>query len=106
MTSPKSSGQPKKLLKLKAPFAIRRVSGNSMLPTLKPGQLILVRQWFVRPKQGQIVVVRHNGLDKIKRIKELAGGKVYIVGDNSVQSTDSRSFGWITANQIKAVVLV
>jgi phage repressor protein C with HTH and peptisase S24 domain len=76
-----------------------------MLPYLKPGQLVLARQWFTKPKEGQIVIIQHNGLDKIKRIKEFKADKIYVVGDNPKQSTDSRDFGWLPRETIIAKVL-
>lgn len=103
MTSPKSFGKPR-AKKPKAPLAIRRVVGDSMLPTLKPGQLVLVLQWRLRPKVGQIVIIEHQGLLKIKRITKIRDGKIYILGDNPVQSTDSRTLGWLSYNSIQGIV--
>lgn len=102
MKSPQSLKLPSKL---KFPLVIRRVSGDSMLPTLKPGQLVLVRQFAVKPETGQIVVVSHQGLDKIKRITELRNRQVYFEGDNKSSSTDSRDWGWISEELITGVLI-
>jgi hypothetical protein len=104
-----------------------------MKPTLQPGRLVvgvrLPTAWYrlwLRP--GRVVIVRHNGLDKIKRLarveriaapvsvggvpdsKRRAGWTagaylVYVVGDNASMSTDSRQFGWLPAGAIRAVVI-
>jgi len=75
-----------------------------MLPTLTPGQLIVGRQTNdLHP--GDVVVVSHNGLEKIKRIERQQGNLLYLLGDNPVASTDSRSFGWVQAATIVAKVV-
>lgn len=79
---------------MKWPLLIRRVSGESMLPSLKPGQVI-VGLCTGQPRVGQIVIIRHGGLEKIKRVAQVDGKKLYVLGDNAASSTDSRHFGWI-----------
>ena len=75
-----------------------------MAPTLKPESIIFATQWFKKLKPGDIVIVHHEGIEKIKRIKELNGNEVFVVGDNDERSIDSRSFGWLTRRMIKAKV--
>lgn len=65
-----------------------------MLPTLPEGQLVFIVP-FGRPKVGDIVMVRHDGLEKIKRVARIDNARVYLLGDNPVASTDSRHFGWV-----------
>ena len=78
-----------------------------MIPALKAGQDVLVWCWFYEPKVGDIVVIKHNGLLKIKRIKKVYKNKVSVEGDNQKESTDSRDFGVIGhADIIGKVVLV
>lgn len=83
-------------------FPIQRftVSGNSMLPTLKPGQDVLVWCWFVSPKVGDIVAIRVNNREMIKRIQSCDGRSIFVMGDNQKMSTDSRKFGPIKRSQI------
>jgi nickel-type superoxide dismutase maturation protease len=81
------------------PLLVRRVVGESMLPNLKPGQIVVA--WRSgRPKVGDVVVIRHDSLEKIKRIGKIESRKVYVLGDNSAASTDSRQFGAIDRTQI------
>lgn len=73
---------------------LRQVSGESMLPVLRPEQLVLIRR--VRKAQvGDIIMIRHSGIDKIKRLIANDGNSIYVLGDNPGASTDSRHFGWL-----------
>lgn len=102
MKSAKSFGIPKKLKNL---ILIRRVTGNSMFPALKNGQLIIascIKSYNI----NSIVIIEHDNLQKIKRISKIAEDKVYVIGDNKNESTDSRSFGWIKKSNIKATLFI
>lgn len=94
MTSPQSSPKPKK----PRLFAVRRVMGESMLPSFRPGQVVLALPRR-RVKVGDVVIVRHDNLEKIKRVAQLDGNRLFVVGDNEAASTDSRSFGWLDLEQ-------
>ena len=75
------------------------IAGNSMLPTLKPGEDVLVEP--INPTlgvtPGDIVVCRHPftpTLRLVKRVSEtFCDGGCYVLSDNLVEGTDSRSFG-------------
>ena len=75
-----------------------------MAPALKAGQLVVGRQTR-ELAAGDVVIVSHNGLEKIKRIEKQEGDLVYLLGDNPSESTDSRSFGWLPAKTIIAKVV-
>ncbi|NEO51001.1 MAG: nickel-type superoxide dismutase maturation protease [Moorea sp. SIO4A3] len=84
-----------------------RVTGGSMIPLLKPGEEILIDPRAYRhmpPKVGDIVVARHpyqNQLRLVKRVTlVLEDGRCFLQGDNRLESTDSRSFGLVDAQQI------
>lgn len=86
-------------------FLVRRVQGESMLPSLKAGQLVLAwRTKSYRP--GDRVIVRHNGLEKLKRLHQLKDGQAFVQGDNLAASTDSRHFGWLPADSLYAKVIL
>jgi SOS-response transcriptional repressor LexA len=75
-----------------------------MEPALKAGQLVVGRE--TRELQpGDVVIVSHNGLEKIKRIEKQQGDLIYLLGDNPAESTDSRNFGWLPAKTIIAKIV-
>ena len=79
-----------------------------MFPTLKPGQDVLVFNWsylFSKPRIGDIVVIRKNGKDIIKRIQKILDREYFVEGDNKKQSTDSRNFGPIDKSQLIGKVI-
>jgi nickel-type superoxide dismutase maturation protease len=73
-----------------------RVEGNSMLPTLKDGDVVLISPRACG-KVGDIVLAKHpfkKSVKILKRIKEFnAGDDAVLTGDNAEESTDSRTFG-------------
>ncbi|QQG43004.1 MAG: S26 family signal peptidase [Candidatus Daviesbacteria bacterium] len=81
------------------------VLGNSMLPTLKPGQDILIFSWFINPKAGDIVAIKMGGKEIIKRIQSLDDRLIFVMGDNEKMSTDSRHFGPIKKEEIIGQVI-
>jgi nickel-type superoxide dismutase maturation protease len=72
------------------------VEGNSMLPTLKNGDAVLINPQ-AKLKQGDIVLANHpykKNVKILKRIKEFTkNGDLFLIGDNADKSTDSRTFG-------------
>src|ERR1700733_3755010 len=100
MKSPRSSGRPKRPRLL----SLRRVVGDSMLPTLKPGQIIvgLYRPW---PKTGDLLIVQYKDKMLVKRLAKMSSDKLYIVGDNTASSSDSRTFGWLPKDSYIATVI-
>ncbi len=76
-----------------------------MLPTLKPGQDILVFCWFLRLKKGDLVVFKKNGKELIKRVQKIHNEEYFVIGDNKKESTDSRRFGWIKKSEIIGKVI-
>lgn len=83
---------------------IRRVVGGSMLPVLRPG--IIVIGWrFKQPNVGDMVIAKWQGRELIKRVAKVRPGSYYLLGDNPAASTDSRSYGWLPANTVIAVVI-
>jgi len=80
-----------------------RVQGKSMLPTLKPGQLVFAIH--KAPKEGDLVIAMLLGREVIKRVKSISKDGYYLVGDNPDTSSDSRDYGAIKTEAIMAVVV-
>jgi nickel-type superoxide dismutase maturation protease len=76
-------------------FGLAEVYNPSMLPTLRPGDRLLLHYGAaVRP--GDVVVVRHpfrQDLLIVKRAVERRGGGWWVRGDNPRVVNDSREFG-------------
>ena len=80
------------LLALSPVFFMRwfpvRVQGESMLPALRPGDVLGVRKTLreAEPRPGQIVIAQRGGLRFVKRVTEgpgeLAPGAVGLEGEN------------------------
>jgi nickel-type superoxide dismutase maturation protease len=94
------------------------IEGPSMAPTLIPGDWCLV----VTPREyrsGDVVVVEHPGrpgYEMVKRLTALPGDRVgdrvlgpdehWVEGDHVASSTDSRQFGPVTREELKAKVVL
>jgi hypothetical protein len=68
-----------------------------MEPNLTSGQLIVATGAFRKIHPGQVVIVEHDGKEKVKRVERVDDSKqrVFVIGDNLASSTDSRHFGWL-----------
>jgi nickel-type superoxide dismutase maturation protease len=82
--------------------------GNSMHPTLKNGEVVLVDR-EAKIEVGDIVIAKHpveQYSEIVKRIDRInARGHYYLVGDNLEDSNDSRNFGAVTREYIKGKVV-
>jgi len=76
-----------------------------MLPTLKPGQDVLVWCWFNKYKVGDIVAFKKDGKEMIKRTQNTDDRRIFVIGDNERESTDSRKFGSISVDKIIGKVI-
>jgi nickel-type superoxide dismutase maturation protease len=71
------------------------VYNPSMLPTLRPGDQLLLC-YGVRVRPGDVVVLRHpfqHDLLIVKRVAWRRGGGWWVLGDNPEVTNDSREFG-------------
>lgn len=88
------------------------VRGESMAPTLLPGdRLVVVRgvHHLAAPRPGEIVLARVAavaGREIIKRVGGRLPGGYALLGDNPPASTDSRQFGSVPRAAITGRVLL
>ncbi len=81
---------------MRFPVQAVAVAGRSMVPTLLPGDFLLVRRG-ARIRAGDLVVVRRPDrpdLLVVKRaVRRVGPDRWWVEGDNPAQSDDSRLFG-------------
>jgi nickel-type superoxide dismutase maturation protease len=83
------------------------VSGASMLPTLRPGDRVLVAR-IGRAEPGDVVVVRDPRNPSrllCKRVATAEDRHITVRGDNPDESTDSRVFGPVPTAWVKGRVI-
>ena len=71
-----------------------------MAPALEPNRIVLAGTVYGDLTPGAVVIVRHDGLEKIKRVTRVKNGRIYVEGDNRKSSRDSRDFGWLTKEAV------
>lgn len=104
-------------------FDFMITEGRSMVPTLRPGQVVMVNhlaygfrlpwantyllRWAV-PQRGDIVIFPSPlGEIAVKRVGDLVGNSQFIaLGDNKGESFDSRTYGPISLDAILGKVLL
>lgn len=64
-----------------------RVAGDSMEPTLRSGDVILVNRRTTSPDREGVYILRMNGMLVVKRIQALPGGRVRVISDNTAFSS-------------------
>jgi len=81
-----------------------RVEGDSMTPTLQPGDDVAVDPNGTLAEED-IVVIRHPYMVDIVMIKRIfrieEDGKLFLSSDNPFESTDSRTFGAVSLECVK-----
>lgn len=88
-------------------FHTDKVAGRSMLPALRPGDWLLVRD-AGRVRSGDIVVARRpdrHALRIVKRVARREPDGWWLVGDNPACSDDSRVFGAVPDELIEGRVV-
>lgn len=60
-----------------------RVSGDSMEPTLRGGDVILVNQQITRPDREGIYILRMGEMLLVKRLQAVPGGNLRVISDNA-----------------------
>ncbi len=95
---------PRTVVRRRRRYAVRRVVGESMYPTLQQGELVVAKR-VKQLRSNDVIVFEHKGLEKIKRIREVEGNRLYVVGDNPLFSTDSRHYGMIFIEDVIGKVI-
>lgn len=85
-------------------FLVRRVNGASMHPHLPHGKIVFALR-HKKPRVGDVVIVKHHRVEVLKRVHQIKDEMAYLLGDNPVESTDSRHYGWLPLSTIVGVVL-
>lgn len=67
--------------------------------------MVIASGWFRQVKPKDVVIIVHDGMEKIKRIEQVRAQEVYVLGDNALASTDSRDFGWIARDAVSGKVV-
>ncbi|HYD09932.1 MAG TPA: nickel-type superoxide dismutase maturation protease [Acidimicrobiales bacterium] len=80
------------------PLRLVAVEGSSMVPTLLPGDRLLVLG--LAPRVADVVAVEHDGTTMVKRVAAVDGDAITVHGDNADASTDSRTFGPVPRSSI------
>ena len=75
-----------------------------MEPALTESRLIIASS-LIKPRIGRVAIIKHDGMEKVKRIAMYDSGRLYLLGDNAKKSTDSRHFGWVDGNNLLGIVL-
>jgi signal peptidase I len=95
------------------------VTGDSMVPTLLPGDRALAVA-AGSPRRGDIVVIEHPsrpGFELVKRVRSTPGdlapdgrilgpGELWVEGDSPARSTDSRQLGPVGLDAVRARLLL
>lgn len=84
-------------------YGMAVVSGLSMVPTLAPGERLLVHA-NGPIVLGDIVVFQHADQFDVKRILHIESDGIFVQGDNELVSTDSRSYGLIPFDAVLGTV--
>lgn len=91
-------------------FPVAVVTGHSMHPTLKDGQLIVAKRLSLRAKvkaDGIYLISSPSGVVAVKRLKRFdkENDLYYFLGDNPEASYDSRDYGYLSREDIIAKVI-
>ena len=84
-----------------------RIEGESMVPTLKSGDTVLINR-RAPLAAGDIVAAAHpfyRSVTLVKRVESIDNGRFVLKGDNPDASTDSRTFGSISTTDVIGKVI-
>ena len=88
-------------------FTTYEIAGNSMLPSLSPGDYVIVDRGAYRstpPRPGQIALAQDPRDPRRALVKRVGwidpDGRIWLLGDQPDESTDSLSFGPVAPDLI------
>lgn len=90
------------------PLRLVKVSGTSMVPTLLPGDRLVVVRRLGGVVPGDLVLApdpRAPSRVLVKRVARVAGGSVDLAGEEPGASTDSRVFGSVPLGAVRERVV-
>lgn len=87
------------------PIMIRRVQGHSMVPILPPGTLVFAWRWYRKLKPQKVIIFTRQSRETVKRIDTVDENGIFVLGDHSETSTDSRHYGTIPYESVEAIVI-
>ena len=98
------------------PYRLAKVSGDSMAPTYKSGDRVIVKMFSDIPRDisiDDVVLIERDlmpGIFFIKRVTKKAGDSYWVEGDNTdpevlTRMNDSRIWGLIKSEEIKGRLL-
>ncbi len=85
-----------------SPILKFQVQEDSMLPALKPGDVVLVNK-LSTPGVGDVIVLKNPEDQKmllIKKIQKVDDRKYFVMGNDLKKSRDSRHFGLVEKKDI------
>lgn len=88
---------------MKRPVSIRRVTGVSMQPTYRQGDVVIAVAGKVR--EGDAVIAWQQGREVLKRVVTIRADDYYLQGDNMTRSTDSRRHGPVNKKHLVGRVI-
>jgi len=74
-----------------------------MVPRFRPGAVVVVKRRL--PEVGEVVVAKLAGREVLKRVERHDARGYFLVGDNRLESTDSREHGPIREKDIQGTVV-
>lgn len=91
-------------MNLTFPIMIRRVQGHSMVPVLPPGTLVFAWRWYRKLKPQKVIIFIRQDRETVKRIDNIDTNGIFVLGDHTDTSTDSRHYGTIPHQAVRGVV--